>query len=339
MRSIIANIVCTMSGDKAERRLVEQQQARLRHQRARDRDHLLLAAGQRSRRRVELLGERRETARRRARATRLERAARVGDGSCRASRFSRTVMPVNRRRPSGTIAMPCCAEAMRGRRVRSRPSNDIVPDADRMHAGDGVDERGLARAVGTDDADELARGRRQRHVAQRDGGAVLHLDDRGAQACAFPRNAVTTSGFDSTRRRGAFRDDQAVIEHDDAVRQRQHRAHHVLDEYDRRAVVADRADQLDRAVDLAGREARQHLVEQQQPRPRRERARELEELPLVQVEVVGQRVRLGREARELEPAVRLAPRAAARRAPRRRTSPAARRCRGRDRCANGRGIW
>src|SRR4029077_14846875 len=30
----------------------------------------------------------------------------------------------------------------------------------------------------------------------------------------------------------AFRDDLAVVEHDDAVRQRPHRAHHVLDEHD-----------------------------------------------------------------------------------------------------------
>ena len=43
----------------------------------------------------------------------------------------------------------------------------------------------------------------------------------------------------------------------------------------------------DGVVDLGRVEARQHLVEQQQPRPGRERARQLEELALVQVQPAG----------------------------------------------------
>src|SRR6187549_2084360 len=46
--------------------------------------------------------------------------------------------------------------------------------------------------------------------------------------------------------RRSLRDDLAVVEHDDAVRQRPHRAHHVLDEHDRRAFVADPADEANR---------------------------------------------------------------------------------------------
>ena len=57
---IARNIACTIDRRQAERRLVEQQQARLRHQRAADRDHLLLSARQRARRRVELVAHRRE---------------------------------------------------------------------------------------------------------------------------------------------------------------------------------------------------------------------------------------------------------------------------------------
>src|SRR5215468_4099669 len=40
-------------------------------------------------------------------------------------------------------------------------------------------------------------------------------------------------------RRHAFRDHRAVIEHDDAIRQRHHRTHHVLDEQDRRPRLAN----------------------------------------------------------------------------------------------------
>ena len=47
-----------MSGDRPERRLVEEQEPRLRHQRARDRHHLLLAAGERAGGRIELLDQR-----------------------------------------------------------------------------------------------------------------------------------------------------------------------------------------------------------------------------------------------------------------------------------------
>src|SRR5262249_56979754 len=40
---------------------------------------------------------------------------------------------------------------------------------DRQEAGDGVDERGLAGAVGSDDGDQLAPSDRERHVPHRTG--------------------------------------------------------------------------------------------------------------------------------------------------------------------------
>ena len=89
----------------------------------------------------------------------------------------------------------------------------------------------------------------------------------------------------------AFGDDPALIEHDDAIGQRDDDAHDVLDENDRRALLADLPDELHRAVDLARGEPRQYFVEEEQPRARRERARELEKLALVQVEESGQRLR------------------------------------------------
>ena len=75
-------------------------------------------------------------------------------------------------------------------------------------------------------------------------------------------------------------------------------AHHVLDQHDRRALIADAADQVDRLVDLGRREARQHFVQHQQSRRGREAARKLEELGLVQVEVARMRVLARRQPGE-----------------------------------------
>ena len=80
----------------------------------------------------------------------------------------------------------------------------------------------------------------------------------------------------------------------------------MLDEDDGGAAVADPADELDGVVDLPRREAGQHFVEQHQPRPRRQRARQLEELALVQVQVVRQGVGLVLQAGEVQPLPRLA---------------------------------
>ena len=83
-RAWIARMIVEHLGDderrEAERRLVEQQQPRPRHQRARDRDHLLLAARERAGRRVEPRGQRREELADARRATRAARAALPGRG-------------------------------------------------------------------------------------------------------------------------------------------------------------------------------------------------------------------------------------------------------------------
>ena len=72
------------------------------------------------------------------------------------SRFSSTVMPVNRRRPSGTMAMPASQKRCGASAVMSRPSKHDAAGARAQHAGQGVDQRGLAGAVGADDAQQLA---------------------------------------------------------------------------------------------------------------------------------------------------------------------------------------
>ena len=76
---ITEKICFTISGARPERRLVEQQQARPAHQRAADRQHLLLAAGQGAAALVPALLAGAGTARTRARRSALEMRRRGGD--------------------------------------------------------------------------------------------------------------------------------------------------------------------------------------------------------------------------------------------------------------------
>src|SRR5262245_37310682 len=85
-------------------------------------------------------------------------------------------------------------------------------------------------------------------------------------------------------------DELALVQHRHTVRQRDDGAHQMLDEDDRGAAVADLADQCERRVDLGVVQARQNLVQAEHARPCRERARELEELALVKVELLRKRV-------------------------------------------------
>ena len=84
---------------QAERRLVEQQQARPVHQRARQRQHLLLAARQQPGPRLGPFAEHGEERQHLLDALAALRAPAAHDD---ASRFSRTVRPAKTRRPSGT---------------------------------------------------------------------------------------------------------------------------------------------------------------------------------------------------------------------------------------------
>src|SRR5882724_12274691 len=104
--------------------------------------------------------------------------------------------------------------------------------------------------------------------------------------------------------RQSFGDDLPPAQHHDAVGEVEDGPHDVLDEDDRRAPVADPANEPERVGHLRWRQAREDLVQQHQPRLGRERPGEVEEFPLEQVELVGQRVGLGLEAGEREPGPR-----------------------------------
>ena len=91
---------------------------------------------------------------RRARARACRR-----DGSFRASRFSRTVMPVKRRRPSGTMAMPSAQKRCGGQaRDVAAVERSCVPAATGCRPAMALMSVVLPDAVRADDAHELARG-------------------------------------------------------------------------------------------------------------------------------------------------------------------------------------
>ena len=101
-------------------------------------------------------------------------------------------------------------------------------------------------------------------TAQR-GGAVAEI---GLDHARIARDAL----------RRALGDDAALGQHIDALGQADDRLHHVLDQKDRDAAVADGADDRDHVADLRRVEPGQHLVEQEQLRLGRKRARKLEAL-------------------------------------------------------------
>src|SRR3990172_2318558 len=75
---------------------------------------------------------------------------------------------------------------------------------------------------------------------------------------------------------GALRDDFPVGQHIDILGEAHHRLHHVLDEEYGDARAADALDHRDELVDFRGIQARHNLVEKQQFRLRRPRARRSE---------------------------------------------------------------
>ena len=88
-----------------------------------------------------------------------------------------------------------------------------------------------------------------------------------------------TRGFVAHLRGRALGDLAAEVEHDDLVGDRHDHRHVVLDEQHAEVeLVAHRPDQLAELVDLGVREPGRGLVEQQQPGPGRERARDLDAL-------------------------------------------------------------
>ena len=241
-------------------------------------------------------------------------------------------MRVNSRRPSGTSAMPwrhtrCGRHRGRGRRRRSAAR----PPRAAQEAGDGVDQRALARAVRADHRHDLARRRRRARrptprARRRRRWQVARLKqhrscpdrprrraDRASPRAALPA-AITSPSFSTTTRSDSSSTARIRCS--------------------TKRMVAPRARicriRPDGALDLAGLRPDSTSSSRITRGRRGQRARQLEELALVQVQLGGQRRRPPAEAVKSSQCARLvAGLARARTAPRRRSRPA-RRCRARS---------
>ncbi len=174
MRRTAASMAPTIERRKAERRLVEKEQARPRHQRTRDRDHLLLAARELAGRAGELVLERREERERGG-----ERLAPMRLGA----RQVAAELEVLAHRHAGEEAPPLRhdgdarrAEAMRRQARDVAAVKDEAAGARALDAGDGVDQRRLAGAVRADDREQLAGTNLDRDAPERRRRAVRDLE-------------------------------------------------------------------------------------------------------------------------------------------------------------------
>src|SRR5581483_8474585 len=179
---------------QAERRLVDQEEPRARHEPAPDRDHLLLAAGERVGPLRAALPEAREES--------LDPGEALGPVALR-RRVIRAELEIL---PDGEVGeQPAALEdvsqaerdALVGRQAVDRTPGQPDPALARSHqTRDAVEERRLPGAVRTQERDDLALPHLQRHVPQHLEVAVRDrqpLDpEQGGHRYAAPRYASTT---------------------------------------------------------------------------------------------------------------------------------------------------
>ena len=271
---------------ETQRRLVEQQQLRLAHQRPSHRQHLPLAAGQRARELVAPLGQARETLvdlgqrllRRRGR-----RPARAGTRRARGCR---------RRSSRRTARGARARESARARRA-ARPTSDrrgfakIVDVAARgQETHDRAEQRRLARAIRTDHADDHPWRHAERHVVHRLDLAVGDVQVADLEQCGqrASRSSYAARGMPSSTTgvaldlgRNAFRELLAEIHHHEPVGQAHHEIHVVLDQEHGHPFAFELAQQRGELLLLEKAQTCGRLVQQQQRRIGRERTRDLDD--------------------------------------------------------------
>src|SRR5215831_966659 len=200
-----------------------------------------------------------------------------------------------RRRPSGTSAIPWPQSSWAGTEARSRPSRRTRPPrigkrpaiasmSVVLPAPFGPTTVTSSRAPTTSETSQTAT----------------------ASPWATSRRSTSSIGLAEIRAdhvriahhlpRKALGDDPAAAQDDHAIGEVQDRPHDVLDEDDGGAALPDATNETERVGHLRGRQTREHFVEQHEPRLGGERAREIEKLPLEQVQLAGQRAGLGFEA-------------------------------------------
>ena len=242
-------------------------------------------------------------------------------------RLSSTVWSANTIRPSGTSAMPRPTTLWLGSPPIASPPNVIEP-------ADGAFTPAMARKVevlpapfepmmptnspGPDFKIDLP----HRFDPAVGHFEVFDLEQRFGHSAA-PRSSITASS-DAPRDAAAGAEigldhggivlnlggragcnHAAVVEHGDVVGDGHHHVDVVLDQDDRDAAVREQADQRLETLDLAVREARGRLVEQQEPRLERERARDLEPALVAERQIARLLRRVVGEADEVEQLARL----------------------------------
>ena len=182
MRFTRSNTCCTMTGASPADGSSSRSSFGLGHQGAADRAHLLLAAGHGAgelaaplaQAREQLVDEVEALAELRPRGR--HEAAHLAGCPRRSCAGTAGGSPARGRCPSSTIRWAGVA-------TRSTPSMTIEPARRPDQAGDDPHQRGLAGAVGADDADRLARAHLERDVEQRLEGPVAGADRPSARAC------------------------------------------------------------------------------------------------------------------------------------------------------------
>ena len=241
---MIANISATISGERPSDGSSSSSSRGCAISARGDRHHLLLTAGERAGGHVEAPRERREEL-----ADALERILPLAPRGADEAADLQVLAHRHAREQSaafGDDRDPGADEACGGSRARSTPSKVSEPDLSAQQARDRVDERALAGAVRPDDADELA-GATESDTPSSARAARTRLRGPWPQACRRSEIRRDDGGIAHDLRGQALRDHFALVQHDDAVGERDDRAHHVLDQHDRRALAADVADQVDRA--------------------------------------------------------------------------------------------
>ena len=145
---------------EAERDLVEQQQPRVRHERATDRRRLLLAAGEARRALVPQRLQHRERLEHRVDRPRPAPPRRRST----TRRFSSTVSSGRAGGPRGRARSRSCTRRCAGRRVMSLAVEARSAAGGAVRAGDRAQQRRLPRAVGADQRERLALVDLERHL-------------------------------------------------------------------------------------------------------------------------------------------------------------------------------
>ena len=190
---MIRKIVSTRIGEQAHRRLVEQQQARPRHQRAADGQHLLLAAGQRAALLRDALAQAREE---REHALEVGARCRRGrPGRRRRARGSRArVIRGKMRRPSGDWRDAEPHDAVGRQRVQAWPLK-LHGAAPRRGPCRGSSRRVvvLPAPLAPMSVTISPRLDGERHAAERADVAVVGVDVGRARACGYGSRAAASS--------------------------------------------------------------------------------------------------------------------------------------------------